>query len=110
MAFEPLKGLTEMRVTEHRRKLEFAEMMRHLLDDLYPEVERIRLVVDDLNTHSPAAFYESFSAEEARRISKKIEFVYTPRHSSWLKPHGRDRALSDGETMLKAASARYADP
>jgi len=48
MAFEPLKGLREMRVTEHRRKLEFAEMMRYLLDDLYPEAERIRLVVDNL--------------------------------------------------------------
>jgi hypothetical protein len=84
MAFEPLKSLREMRVTEHRRKLEFADMMRYLLDDLYPEVERIRLVVDDLNTHSPAAFYESFCAEEARRMSKKIEFVYTPRHGSWL--------------------------
>jgi transposase len=84
MAFEPLKGLREMRVTEHRRKLEFADMMRYLLDDLYPEVERIRLVVDNLNTHSLAAFYESFSAEEARRMSKKIEFVYTPKHGSWL--------------------------
>ena len=48
LAFEPLKGLREMRVTEHRRKLEFAEMMRYLLDDLYPEAERIRLVVDNL--------------------------------------------------------------
>jgi transposase len=84
MAFEPLKGRREMRVTEHRRKLEFADMMRYLLDDLYPEVERIRLVVDNLNTHSPAAFYENFSAEEARRMSKKIEFVYTPKHGSWL--------------------------
>jgi transposase len=84
LAFEPLKGRREMRVTEHRRKLEFAAMMRYLLDDLYPEVERIRLVVDNLNTHSPAAFYESFSAEEARRMSKKIEFVYTPKHGSWL--------------------------
>ena len=53
-------------------------MMRYLLDDLYPEVERIRLVVDNLNTHSSAAFYENFSAEEARRMTKKIEFVYTP--------------------------------
>ena len=73
-----------MTVTEHRRKLEFAAMMRYLLDDLYPEVERIRLVVDNLNTHSPAAFYESFPPEEARCLSKKIEFVYTPKHGSWL--------------------------
>jgi transposase len=84
LAFEPLKGRREMRVTERRRKLEFAHMMRHLLDDLYPEAERIRLVVDNLNTHSPAAFYENFTAQEARRMSKKIEFVYTPKHGSWL--------------------------
>jgi transposase len=84
MAFEPLKGRREMKVTEHRRKLEFAEMMRYLLDSLYPEVERIRLVVDNLNTHSPAAYYESFPPEEARRLTKKIEFVYTPKHGSWL--------------------------
>jgi hypothetical protein len=84
LALEPLKGRREMRVTERRRKLEFADMMRYLLDDLYPQVERIRLVVDNLNTHSPAAFYESFSAQEARRMSKKIEFVYTPKHGSWL--------------------------
>jgi hypothetical protein len=84
MAFEPLKGRREIRVTEHRRKTEFADMMRYLADDLYPEVERIRLVVDNLNTHSPAAFYELFPAEQARRLSKKIEFVYTPTHGSWL--------------------------
>jgi hypothetical protein len=84
MAFEPLKGRREMRVTERRRKSEFAETMRYLADDLYPEAERIRLVVDNLNTHSPAAFYESFPPEEARCLSKKIEFVYTPKHGSWL--------------------------
>lgn len=84
MAFEPLKGRREMKVTEHRRKPEFAEMMRYLVDDLYPEAERIRLVVDNLNTHSPAAFYESFPPKEARRLAKKIEFIYTPVHGSWL--------------------------
>jgi transposase len=84
LAFEPLKGRREMRVTEHRRKLEFAQMMRYLTEEAYPDADRIRLVVDNLNTHSPAAFYENFSAEEARRMSKKIEFVYTPKHGSWL--------------------------
>jgi hypothetical protein len=84
MAFEPLKGRREMKVTERRRKAEFADMMRYLADYLYPEAERIRLVLDNLNTHSPAAFYESFPPEEARRLSKKIEFVYTPTHGSWL--------------------------
>ncbi len=84
MAFEPLKGYREVRVTEHRRKPEFAEVMRHLADDLYPDADRIRLVVDNLNTHTAAAFYESFPPEQARHLSKKIEFVYTPVHGSWL--------------------------
>ena len=84
LAFEPLKGRREMRVTEHRRKLEFAAMMRYHLDDLYPEVERIRLVVDNLNTHSPAAFYESFPSEQARLLARRVEFVYIPVHGSWL--------------------------
>jgi len=82
--------------------------MGYLLDDLYPEAERIRLVVDNLNTHSPAAFYENFSAQEARRMSKKIEFVYTPKHGSWLNMVEIELYLA-GEAMLKAASARYAD-
>jgi hypothetical protein len=84
MAFEPLKGYRKAKVTEHRRKVEFAEMMRHLADDLYPNADRIRLVVDNLNTHTAAAFYESFPPEQARRLAKKIEFVYTPVHGSWL--------------------------
>ena len=65
-------------------------------------------MVDNLNTHSPAAFYESFSAQEARRMSKKIEFVYTPKHGSWLNMVEIELYLA-GEAMLKAASARYAD-
>jgi hypothetical protein len=84
LAFEPLKGRREIRVTERRRKQEFAQMMRYLAEEAYPYADRIRLVVDNLNTHSPAAFYELFPAEQARRLSKKIEFVYTPTHGSWL--------------------------
>jgi hypothetical protein len=115
MAFEPLKGRREIRVTEHRRKTEFAEMMRYLADDLYPEAERIRLVVDNLNTHSPRAFYESFPPEEARRLSKKIEFVYTPTHGSWLNMVEIElsvlvrqclkRRLPDMETLEREAGA-----
>jgi hypothetical protein len=84
LAFEPLKGRREMRVTERRRKKEFAQFARHLAEEIYSDADTIRLVCDNLNTHSPAAFYESFPAEQARRMSKKIEFVYTPTHGSWL--------------------------
>src|SRR3712207_7594140 len=58
--------------------------MSYLVDDLYPDADRIRVVCDNLNTHTGAAFYESFSAEQARRMARRIEFIYTPVHGSWL--------------------------
>jgi hypothetical protein len=58
--------------------------MSYLLDEPYPEADRIRVVCDNLNTHTGAAFYESFSAEQARRMARRIEFIYTPVHGSWL--------------------------
>jgi hypothetical protein len=84
MAFEPLRGWREVMVSEHRRKQEFALVMHKLAEEVYPDADRVRLVCDNLNTHSPAAFYELFPAEQARRLSKKIEFIYTPTHGSWL--------------------------
>ena len=115
MAFEPLKGRREMRVTEHRRKQEFAEMMRKLAEEVYPDADRIRLVCDNLNTHSPGAFYELLPAEQARRLSKKIEFVYTPTHGSWLNMVEIElsvlvrqclkRRLPDMETLEREAGA-----
>ncbi len=84
MAFEPLSGWRQVEVVERRRGKEFAEMVGHLAEEVYPQVERIRLVCDNLSTHSPAAFYETFSPEIARRLAKRIEFIYTPVHGSWL--------------------------
>ncbi len=117
MAFEPLKGYREARVTQHRRKPEFAEVMRHLADDLYPNADRIRLVVDNLNTHTAAAFYESFPPEQARHLSKKIEFIYTPVHGSWLNMVEIElsvlvrqclkRRIPDIETLTREAEAWY---
>lgn len=84
MAFEPLSGWREARVTERRRKQEFAHSMQRLAEELYPRAEKIRVVLDNLSTHTAAAFYESFGAERARRLARKIEFIYTPVHGSWL--------------------------
>src|SRR3712207_5095050 len=86
MAFEPLRGWREVTVSKHRRKQEFALVMQKLAEEVYPDAERIRLVVDNLNTHSPAAFYELFRPPSRRGASlkKEREFVYTPRHGSWL--------------------------
>jgi hypothetical protein len=84
MAFEPLSGWRKVEVSERRRGREFAGMVRGLLEEDYPRAERIRLVCDNLSSHSPAAFYESFPPEDARSLTKRIEFVYTPVHGSWL--------------------------
>jgi hypothetical protein len=84
MAFEPLSGWRKVELSERRRGREFAGMVRRLLEEDYPRAERIRLVCDNLSTHSPAAFYESFPPEVARSLTKRIEFIYTPVHGSWL--------------------------
>jgi hypothetical protein len=84
VAFEPLTGWRSAQVRERRRGREFAYFVRHLVEEIYPEAEKIRLVVDNLNIHSAASFYEVFDAERARRLSRRIEFCYTPVHGSWL--------------------------
>jgi hypothetical protein len=84
MAFEPLKGFREVEITERRRGVEFAHLMENLADDRYPQAEKIRVVLDNLSTHTGAAFYEAFPAEKARTLATKIEFIYTPVHGSWL--------------------------
>jgi hypothetical protein len=84
VAFEPLTGWRGVEVRERMRGREFAEFVGHLAEDLYSEAEKIRLVVDNLNIHSAASFYEVFDAQRARRLTRRIEFCYTPVHGSWL--------------------------
>jgi hypothetical protein len=84
MAFEPLEGWREVEVSEHRRGPKYTHLMRHLVDALYPDAEKIRLVCDNLSTHTAAAFYEAFPPEVTRSLAKKIEFCYTPVQGSWL--------------------------
>lgn len=74
----------ENQVRPRRRKVELAEAMRELAEEVYPEAKQIRLVSDNLNTYTAAAFYERFDAETARRLTRTVEFVHTPRHGSWL--------------------------
>ncbi len=84
MMFEPLGGWRHVRVTDSRTKIDFAECIKELVEVHYPEAERIRLVLDNLNTHMPSSLYEAFSPEQARRLVQKLEFHYTPVHASWL--------------------------
>jgi len=82
--FEPLGRKRHVRVTDHRTKVDWAEAMRELADVHYPQAEKIVVVMDNLNTHMPASFYEAFAPEEARRLVERFEFHYTPKHGSWL--------------------------
>ena len=84
MACEPKAGWRHVAVTERRTAEDFAHQMRWLLDEAYPDVPVIRLVLDNLNTHRKASLYQSFPADEARRIAKRLEFHYTPKHGGWL--------------------------
>jgi hypothetical protein len=81
---EPLAGQRWVDVTERRTKLDWAQQLRHLVDGRYPEAERVVLVMDNLNTHTPAALYEAFPPAEAKRLADKLEIHYTPKHGSWL--------------------------
>ena len=82
--FEPLAGWRHIDVTDHRTKVDFAHQMRWLVDIAYPDVERMDVVLDNLNTHTYGALYEAFEPAEARRIARKLVFHYTPKHASWL--------------------------
>jgi len=84
LACEPLAGWRHVAVTEHRRRGDWAHFVRDLLDGRYREAERVALVVDQLNTHSLASFYEVFAPEEAKRLAERVELHHTPKHGSWL--------------------------
>jgi DDE superfamily endonuclease len=84
VAFDPHRGWRHVIASERRTKLDFAGWLKALVDVHYPAAEVIRLVVDNLNTHTPAALYEAFPPAEAGRVRRKLEFHYTPVHGSWL--------------------------
>jgi DDE superfamily endonuclease len=106
MLFQPLAGWREVKVTERRTKQDFAHMMRDIVDVYFPHAEKIRVVLDNLNTHCPASFYELFSPEEARRLVSKLEFHYTPIHASWLNMAEIEFSVMVGQCLKR----RIPDP
>jgi transposase len=82
--FEPKGGWRQLEVTDRRTAVDFALAMKRLVDEHYSEAEKVRVVLDNLNTHTGAALYQAFEPEEARRILRRLEFHYTPKHASWL--------------------------
>lgn len=81
---EPLGGRHHVSVREHRTAVDWAEEIKYLVDEMYPDAEKIILVMDNLNTHKPSSLYKKYKPEEARRIIKRLEIHYTPKHGSWL--------------------------
>lgn len=112
---EPQAGWRHISVTARRTKRDFAHQMKWLVDERYPEAEVIRIVMDNLNTHKWASLYEAFEPQEARRILRKLEFHYTPKHASWLNMaeielsvlmrQCLDRRIPDEETLKREINA-----
>ena len=113
--FAPHLGWREMRVTERRTRTEFAECLKYLVDEAFPDAEKIVLVMDNLNTHSKASLYHTFPASEAHRIAAKLEWHFTPKHGSWLNAveiefaaltkQCLDRRIPDQETLKREVRA-----
>lgn len=113
--FQPLAGWRHIQVTQQRTSQDFAHFLKYLVDVLFPMALMIRVVLDNLNTHTPAALYQTFEPAEARRILSKLEFHYTPKHGSWLNMveielsvlsrQCLNRRIPDLDTMKREISA-----
>jgi len=84
IVYEPLAGKRYLKVTEHRTKKDWALFMQEILEEQYPDARKVVLVMDNLNTHTPASFYEVFPPEQAKALVDRLEIHYTPKHASWL--------------------------
>jgi hypothetical protein len=115
MLFEPLAEKRHIEITDQRRRVEWAEVMRIVSDELYPEAEKIVVVQDNLNTHVLSAFYLAFEPREARRLVERFEMHYTPKHGSWLNMaeielsalvrQCLDRRIPDKDTLIREVKA-----
>jgi hypothetical protein len=117
---EPLRGWRQVRASDRRTRIDWAHCVRDLVDVHYPTAERIVLVMDNLNIHSPASLYEAFPPAEAKRLADKLEIHHTPRHGSWLnmaeielsvlQRQCLDRRLGDRATVEREAAAWVDQP
>jgi hypothetical protein len=115
MITEPLRGWREVVVGDHRTAIDFAQVIQHLVDVHFFAADKIVLVMDQLNTHSPGSLYEAFSAAEAKRLANKLEIHHTPKHGSWLNMAETelsvltrqclDRRVPDQDTLVDEVSA-----
>lgn len=106
IAFQPKAGRRHVEATDSRTKVDFAAQMKRLVDERYPEAQRIRVVLDNLNTHKPASLYEAYAPAEARRILRRLEFHYTPRHASWLNQAEIEWGVLSGQCLDRRIGKR----
>jgi hypothetical protein len=99
MAFEPLAGRRRVKVTDRRTKIDFAEVIRELVDDQYPRARTVVLVMDNLNTHRLSSLYEAFAPAEARRLIGRLEVHHTPKHGSWLNMAETELSVLSGQCL-----------
>lgn len=115
MVCEPILGWRRVQVTQRRTAIDYAHLLKNLVDYDYPDALKITVVQDNLNTHSPASLYKAFEPEEARRILEVLEFCQTPKHGSWLNMaeielsvlsrQCLDRRIPDFETLEAEVAA-----
>jgi hypothetical protein len=115
MEVEPLAGRRHVAVRERRTKIDWAHQIKEMLDERYPDAVKVRLVMDNLNTHNMASLYETFAPQEARRLAERLDIHYTPKHGSWLnmaeielgvlKGQCLDRRIADIATMQAEVAA-----
>ena len=106
MLFAPLEGWRHVEVTERRTAVDYARILRDLADIHFPMVEKIVLMQDNLNTHTPASLYEAFEPAEARRIVERFEWHYTPKHGSWLNLAESELAVLTSQCLKRRIPER----
>ncbi len=99
MEVEPLAGKRHVAVTERRTRKDWAWQIKDMLDVRYPNAIKVRLIMDNLNTHSTASFYETFAPQEARRLAERLEIHYTPKHGSWLNMAEIELSVLKGQCL-----------
>ena len=104
MANEPLKGKRFVEVTEFKTKTDWAMFIKWIANEQYPKAKRITLVMDNYNTHTASAFYETFKPKEAKRLWDRFEFVYTPKHGSWLNMAEIELHVLNGQCLNRHIS------
>lgn len=115
LSCEPLQGKRQIKITDYRKKVDFAYFIKELVDVHYSHADKIVLIMDNLNTHNGSSLYEAFEPEEAKRIFNKLEIHHTPKHGSWLNVaeielshlsrQCLDRRIPDQETLIRETGA-----